>query len=176
MSEVILVDIHDNDIGVSEKINAHEKALLHRAFSLFVVYNGKMLIQQRALHKYHSPGKWANACCSHPWRGNTLEECVITRTKEELGIDISYPKKLFDFIYFSEYDNGLCEYELDNVLLVEYNGDVYPNPEEINDIAWIEIDELADDMIRNPKKYSTWFLNCAPRVIKYIKKNFDKVC
>ncbi|MBE5735383.1 MAG: isopentenyl-diphosphate Delta-isomerase [Clostridiales bacterium] len=172
MADVILVDIFDNDIGIAEKIQAHENAMLHRAFSLFVVHNGNMLIQQRAYTKYHSPGKWANACCSHPWRGKTLEECAMQRAKEELGIEISKPKELFDFIYFSEYDNGLCEYELDHVLIVDYDGSLSINREEINDVKWINIDDLSIDIVKYPQKYTTWFLNCVPRVIKYIKENF----
>jgi len=172
MSEVILVDIFDKDIGVTEKLDAHKLAKLHRAFSLFIVHDGKMLIQRRALTKYHSPGKWANACCSHPWRGKTLEECVIIRAKEELGIDISVPRELFSFIYFSQYDNGLAEYELDHVLILDYVGDISINREEIDKIEWVDIDTLAVDLVRNPTKYATWFLNCAPRVIEYLKENF----
>lgn len=178
MQEVILIDIFDNEIGVAEKMEAHQNAMLHRAFSLFIVHEGKMLIQQRALSKYHSPGLWANACCSHPWTNASLNECVKIRAKEELGIEISDPQELFDFIYFSQYDNGLSEYELDHVLIGDYDGEFNINKDEINDIQWIEIDELAIDLVKSPKKYSTWFLNCAPRVIKYLKeknlKNFEK--
>ncbi len=172
MSVVILVDIFDHDIGVAEKLEAHKLAKLHRAFSLFIVHEGKMLIQRRALTKYHSPGKWANACCSHPWRGKALEECVIIRAKEELGIEISEPKELFSFVYFSQYDNGLTEYELDHVLILDYAGDISINREEIDMIEWIDIDILAEDIVNNPTKYATWFLNCAPRVIEYLKENF----
>ena len=170
-NKVVLVDIFDNAIGECDKITAHKEKRLHRAFSLFIYHEGKFLLQRRALTKYHSAGKWANACCSHPTLEEDLLTCVISRAKEELGIDIITPKKLFDFIYYSEYDNGLTEYELDNVLIVDYIGDTKINPEEIDRVEWVDIDFLSQDLINNPTKYSTWFLNCAPRVISMIKNN-----
>ena len=171
MDEILLVDVFDNVIGVEEKLKAHIDKKLHRAFSLFIVNGGKMLLQQRALHKYHSGGKWANACCSHPKPEEEIVSCVICRAKEELGIDVSKPKKLFDFIYYSEFDNGLVEYELDNVFIVEYAGDVDFDKNEVMAIEWVDIDCLAKDLVNNPSKYSTWFLSCAPRVISMLKND-----
>ncbi len=168
-NNLVLVDIFDNEVGYMEKISTHKAKRLHRAFSLFVINGSKMLIQKRAAGKYHSGGLWANACCSHPRQGEDLVEAVISRAKDEIGIEITEPKKLFDFIYYSEYNNGITEYELDNVFLVEYSGAIIPNPEEVDEVKWIGIDELAQDLIDNPSKYCTWFLNCAPRVIKYLK-------
>jgi len=170
MEEVILVDIFDNEIGTMEKIDAHKEKKLHRAFSLFVVYDNKILLQRRAESKYHSPGKWANACCSHPKPNLSIIESIIIRTKEELGININQPKKLFDFIYYSEYDNGLTEYELDNVfILEEFFDDIRFDQDEVSEVAWVDIDVLSQSLIVEPNKYATWFLNCAPRVINILK-------
>ncbi len=172
MAEVILVDIFDNELGVEEKFEAHKSKKLHRAFSLFIVSGDKVLIQKRASGKYHSAGKWANACCSHPRPNMSIEESVIDRTKEELGIEIVNPIKLFDFIYYSEYNNGLTEYELDNVFLIKRHFDKFNlNKEEVEQVKWVNIDELSKSLITEPSKYSTWFLNCAPRVINMLKNN-----
>ena len=128
-----------------------------------------MLLQQRAMDKYHSGGKWANACCSHPKPDEEMSECVVDRVKEELGIDIKKPEKLFDFIYYSDFGNGLVEYELDNVFLSHYDGEVKFDTSEVMNIQWIGLEELSKDLIINPSKYSTWFLSCAPRVIGILK-------
>ena len=171
-NEVVLVDIFDNPLGVCEKLKAHMEKKLHRAFSLFIYSGDCILLQQRAYGKYHSGGKWANSCCSHPTIDEEITACVVDRTREDLGIDIDTPTKLFDFIYYSEYDNGLTEYELDNVFVVKFDGRVDNfNHEEVNAVEWVNIDDLAKDLVNNPTKYSTWFLNCAPRVIQYLKKN-----
>ena len=122
MEEVILVNEQDEQTGTIEKMEAHRKALLHRAFSVFI-FNGKgeMLLQQRAMGKYHSPGLWTNACCSHPRPGEEVETAAFRRLKEEMGIETSL-KKIFDFIYRTEFDNGLTEYEFDHVYIGTYPG------------------------------------------------------
>ena len=107
-----------------EKMEAHKKGLLHRAFSVFI-FNGKgeMLLQQRALNKYHSGGLWTNACCSHPMPGEKTEDAADRRLKEELGFETPL-EKIFDFVYKAEFDNGLTEYEFDHVFAGEYEGEI----------------------------------------------------
>lgn len=169
--ELIWVDIFDNEIGTGEKLETHVKEQLHRAFSVFIIYDGKMFIQRRAMEKYHSGGLWANACCSHPRKGELLEEAVPRRMQEELGIaEGEYQlKELFAFTYFSRYE-GLSEYEYDHVFLCDYHGDMMPNPEEMMDSRWVELDVLQKEMEENPQNFSTWFLIAAPKVMAYVKQ------
>ena len=168
--KLIWVDLFDNEIGSGDKLETHVKNRLHRAFSVYIIHEGKMLIQQRALGKYHSGGLWANACCSHPRFGETLADAVQKRMEEELGIPQGscLPEELFSFNYFSQYD-GLSEYEIDHVFVVDYDGEISVDPDEIMDTRWVELDELAREMEENPKKFSTWFLIATPRVLEKIK-------
>ena len=168
--KLIWVDLFDNEIGSGDKLETHVKNQLHRAFSLFIVYDGKMLIQKRALGKYHSGGLWANACCSHPRYGETLADAVQKRMEEELGIarGTCVPEELFAFNYFSQYD-GLSEYEIDHVFLTDYHGELKPDPDEIMELRWIDLDALQKELEEKPQTFSTWFLIAAPRVIEYVK-------
>lgn len=170
--KLIWVDLFDNEIGYGDKLETHVKNQLHRAFSVFIVYEGKMLIQRRALDKYHSGGLWANACCSHPRYGESLEEAVQKRMEEELGIlkGSCQPKELFAFNYFSQYD-GLSEYEIDHVFLTDYHGEISVDPDEIMELRWVELEILQKEMESAPQTFSTWFLIAAPRVIEHVKKN-----
>lgn len=167
--KLIWVDLFDNEIGCGEKLETHVKNQLHRAFSLFIVHDGKMLIQKRALDKYHSGGLWANACCSHPRWGETLSDAVQKRMEEELGIPQGSctPKELFSFNYFSQYE-GLSEYEIDHVFLIDYQGKIKADPDEIMELRWISLEDLQVELQEKPQSFSTWFLIAAPRVIKYI--------
>ncbi len=155
--EVILVNEQDEQTGTIEKMEAHRKALLHRAFSVFI-FNGKgeMLLQQRALGKYHSPGLWTNACCSHPRPGEEVETAALRRLKEEMGIETSL-KKIFDFIYRTEFDNGLTEYEFDHVFIGDYPGLFEPDKREVKDYCFRSMEDISQDLIRYPEKYSSWF-------------------
>ena len=169
--QLIWVDIFDNEIGEGEKLETHVKEQLHRAFSVFIIHDGKMLLQRRALDKYHSAGLWANACCSHPRKGQTFEESVQDRLELELGIPkgACLPQEVFSFVYYSRYE-GLSEYEYDHVLVVDYNGKIIPNPEEIMETRWVELAKLKQELEEEPQKFSTWFLIAAPRVLQmYIK-------
>ena len=122
--EVILVDIEDNPTGVADKMSAHLEGKLHRAFSIFIFNTeGKMLLQRRALSKYHSGGLWTNACCSHPLPEETTLAAASRRLKEELGFETSI-EKIFDFVYKAEFENGLTEYEFDHVFAGEFDGDI----------------------------------------------------
>lgn len=166
---LIWVDLFDNEIGFGEKLETHVKNQLHRAFSLFIVHDGKMLIQKRALKKYHSGGLWANACCSHPRWGESLEEAVQKRMEVELGIPQGSckTKELFSFNYFSQYE-GLSEYEIDHVFLTDYVGELKVDPDEIVELRWISLEDLKKELEQQPQAFATWFLIAAPRVIEYI--------
>lgn len=155
--QVILVDENDNEIGLMEKMEAHRKGLLHRAFSVFVMNSdGKLMIHQRALHKYHSGGLWTNTCCSHPRKGEKVEDAAHRRLMEEMGFDCPIEKK-FDFIYKSELDQGLTEHEFDHLFIGHYNDEPNINPDEVADWKWVNIDELRQDIEANPEIYTEWF-------------------
>lgn len=166
---LILVDLEDNEIGVGEKLWVHKNDKLHRAFSVFVIDGDRMLIQRRNINKYHSGGLWANACCSHPRSGELLEDAVKRRLFEEIGV-IASSEEVFHFIYRTEYDNGLCEYEYDHVFLCNYSGPVCPFKDEIDEIKWVNIEELKKDVVENPHKYSSWFLIALPRFLEIVVK------
>ena len=155
--EVILVNEQDEQTGTIEKMEAHRKALLHRAFSVFIFNTkGEMLLQQRAMGKYHSPGLWTNTCCSHPRPGEDVEEAARRRLREEMGIDSSL-KKIFDFIYRTEFDNGLTEYEFDHVYTGIYNGQLNPDQKEVKDFCFRTTEDIEHDLKHHPEKYSSWF-------------------
>lgn len=157
VEEIILVDEQDNALGKVEKMEAHKKALLHRAFSILVFNNkGELLIQQRAKTKYHCPGLWANTCCSHPRWSETIEDAANRRLQEEMGFSCKLNQD-FHFIYKAEFDNGLTEYEYDHVFVGFYDGDININKEEVHDYKWIKIVDLIEDIKKHPKKYAPWF-------------------
>ena len=154
--QVILVDEENNQIGVEEKIKAHEEGKLHRAFSIFIFNSdNKLLIQQRQKSKYHSSELWSNSVCSHPQPGETFDDGAHRRLKEEIGFDCEL-KKLFCFIYNTGFKNKLIENEYDCVFMGKYNGDVKINQEEIMNYKWVSLDWLKDDINSNPEKYSVW--------------------
>jgi isopentenyl-diphosphate Delta-isomerase len=165
MEEVILVDETDTPLGKMEKMEAHRKALLHRAFSVFIFNSkGEMLLQRRAPGKYHSPGLWTNACCSHPRPGEETHSAALRRLKEELGITTTL-KKLFDFTYRSAYDNGLTEFEFDHVFAGVYDDrDIRPDPAEVSDFCFRSSGDIQVDLQRSPAKYTTWFHLAFPLV------------
>lgn len=157
MEEVILVNEADEEIGRMEKMEVHHKALLHRAFSVFIFNsNGQMLMQQRALCKYHSGGLWTNACCSHPRPGETVESAANRRTLEELGISPAL-KKAFSFTYRAAFDNGLTEHEFDHVLVGRFDGDLNPNPAEVANTKYMDMETIKNELQNNPSQYTEWF-------------------
>ncbi len=171
MEELILVDIFDNKIGTMEKLTAHKNPTLHSAFSLFIHKNNKLLLQKRNINKYHSGGLWANSCCSHPRPNKTFSQSVKERVEFELGIKNIDFIEIDKFIYLSQYSKNLFEYELDHVLVAEYNGEeIKFNPDEIEQIEWVSINQLEKELVSNPQKFATWFISCAPKVIQYIKE------
>ena len=159
MSEekVILVDENDKPIGLMEKIEAHEKALLHRAFSVFVLNSkNELMLQQRAKHKYHSPGLWTNTCCSHQRENETTLNAGNRRLMEEMGFSTPLKEK-FSFIYKAAFDNGLTEHEYDHVLLGYYENDPVLNKDEAENWKWMAISEIKIDIKNNPNLYTPWF-------------------
>jgi isopentenyl-diphosphate delta-isomerase len=165
--EVILVDREDNPCGQAPKMEAHRKGLLHRAFSVFIFNNrGEMLLQQRAANKYHSGGLWTNACCSHPGPGEETISAAGRRLKEEMGFETPV-EKIFDFVYRTEFENGLIEHEFDHVLAGQYDGPVEFNREEVMDYCFKTVDEISDSLQTHPGKYTEWFRIAFPRVEKW---------
>lgn len=154
---VVLVNPQDEVLGLMEKMQAHENALLHRAFSVFLFNDkGEMLLQQRAAGKYHSPLQWTNACCSHPRENESYLDAAKRRLQEELGISAELTER-FNFLYKADVGQGLWEHELDYVFTGEYNGDFTLNPEEVADIKYISINELKREIEEFPERYTEWF-------------------
>lgn len=155
--QIILVDENDNQIGLMEKMEAHKKGLLHRAFSVFIINGrGEMMIQKRAASKYHCGGLWTNTCCSHPRNGEEVGAAASRRLREEMGFECPL-SELFVFQYRAPFDNGLTENEIDHVFVGKYDGPVSLNPEEADDWKWISVDELKSDIQKNPNNYTVWF-------------------
>jgi isopentenyl-diphosphate delta-isomerase len=155
--KVILVDINDNPIGLMNKLEAHEKAVLHRAFSVFVLNDrNELMLQQRAHHKYHSPLLWTNTCCSHQRENETNIQAGTRRLREEMGFETEL-EEMFHFIYKAPFDNGLTEHELDHVMIGYYNNEPAINKEEVESWKWMKIEEVKNDMIMNPNLYTVWF-------------------
>lgn len=156
-TEVILVDNDDCEIGRMEKLEAHLKGLLHRAFSV-LVFNDQheLLLQQRAFGKYHSEGLWTNTCCSHPVPGESIIDAAHRRMKEEMGFDC-YLENAFHFIYRAELDNNLIENELDHVVIGFSNETPVINTDEVQSFKWMDLEAIRKDMDCNPDQYTHWF-------------------
>ena len=168
--KVILVDKNDNQVGLMPKLEAHEKGLLHRAFSVFIFNNEyKLLLQKRATSKYHSGGLWTNTCCSHPREGEDILEAANRRLFEERGIKTSL-RKVYDFIYKAELDNGLTENEFDHVFYGVYDKEPKINLEEADDYKWMDMDSLNDDINNNGGNYTVWFKIAFEYFYNYLKK------
>ena len=168
MEQVILVDTEDNAIGLMEKMEAHEKALLHRAFSVFVFdTQGRMLIHRRALSKYHSGGLWTNTCCSHPRAEESAQEAAHRRLQEEMGFDCDLDYR-FHFVYKAELDQGLTEHELDHVFTGVYEGEIEPEPEEVMDYLYITMADLDKELAEDPSRYTEWFKIALPTVREHL--------
>jgi isopentenyl-diphosphate delta-isomerase len=167
---VILVDTADRELGTMEKMEAHEKAILHRAFSVFIFNDrGELMLQQRAAHKYHSPLLWTNTCCSHQRQGESNIEAGKRRLREEMGFEVDLDEK-FHFVYKAEFDNGLTEHELDHVMVGYYNGEPTINPEEVASWKWINMEVLQQDMQDHPQDYTAWFKIIFDRFVEFLTK------
>lgn len=171
MQEVILVNEHDEQIGTMDKLEAHRQAKLHRAFSVFIFNaQGQMLLQQRAEGKYHSAGLWTNACCSHPSPGEDTSLAVQRRLQEEMGFTTDVIR-IFDFTYKAEFDNGLVEHEFDHVYLGVYNGEIFPNPDEVQDFCFKQLEQVKAEMSEQPDEFTAWFHIAFPLLEKWLLKN-----
>ena len=154
---VVLVDDNDNKIGLMPKLMAHEKALLHRAFSVFIFNdNNELMLQRRALSKYHSPGLWTNTCCSHQRDHESNIEAGKRRLEEEMGF-VTDLKEVTSFIYKAPFDNGLTEHEYDHVMVGKYNEIPTINPDEVDSWKWMDLEEVKVDINLNPSEYTEWF-------------------
>lgn len=162
--QVILVNEGDEIKGAAGKMEAHEKGLLHRAFSVFIFNRkGEMLLQQRAMNKYHSGGLWTNACCSHPGPGEETEAAAIRRLKEEMGFETKL-EKIFDFVYRAEFENGLIEHEFDHVFVGEYDDIIRYSQDEVMDWTYVNMQDISDTLKRSPFRYTAWFHLAFPMI------------
>ena len=170
-NKVVLVDTSDRSIGEMDKLEAHVKGSLHRAFSIFIFNaEGHMLIHQRAAHKYHGAGLWTNACCSHPQWGEELLSSAQERLLAEMGMTCPI-QKVYDFIYYVPVENNLIEHEYDHVFVGYSNANPNPNPEEVQDFKWISIPSLKADLQEHPHRYTYWFKQILPELLTYLDKN-----
>jgi len=171
---VILVDENDREIGSIEKMQAHVKGDLHRAFSVFVFDKDKNLIlQQRSFSKYHSPGLWTNTCCSHPRLGESTVQAAHRRLIEEMGFDVEL-NEIFSFKYKADVGQGLIEHEYDHVFFGNYEGIFRFNPEEVADCKSMSMTDLEKNITLNPQLYTEWFKIAFDEVKNYYKSLINK--
>ncbi len=165
------MDKNDQAIGYMPKLEAHQKGILHRAFSVFVLNSqGKLLLQKRAESKYHSPNLWANTCCSHPYIGESVTEAAHRRLDEEMGLSIKL-KFLFSFIYKADVGGGLTENEFDHVFVGETDTPPIINPQEVAEWKWISLENLKDNIENFPHHYTIWLQIIFPRFYKHFTKS-----
>jgi len=168
MEQLILVNELDEIVGTMEKMEAHQKAMLHRAFSIFIFNSkGEMLLQQRAEEKYHCGGLWTNTCCSHPRPEEDTAAAAKRRLQEELGFTTPI-KKAFDFVYKAPFSNGLTEYEFDHVFFGEYEGDLRPNPKEVAAVRYLSVNTIQSMMEEKPAQFTPWFHIAFPKMMDWL--------
>ena len=173
-SEVILVNESDEEMGVMEKMEAHRKGLLHRAFSVFIFdRNGKMLLQQRSGEKYHGALLWTNACCSHPFPGEQTLAAAHRRLKEEMGLSTSLDE-IFSFTYHAKVENGLTEHEFDHVFAGEYDGEIKINTVEVAAYKYMNLDAINSALKEDPDRFTSWFRIAFPMISKWWEKKYLK--
>ena len=157
MEKVVLVDEQDNVLGAMDKLEAHYKGVLHRAFSILIFNSkGELLLQRRSIKKYHSGGLWTNSCCSHPRPDESIEVAANKRLKHEMGIDLQ-PEFFYKFLYKCKLDNDFTEHELDYVYIGTFDGMPRVNPDEVQDWKLIGMEELRADISKHPENYTVWF-------------------
>jgi isopentenyl-diphosphate Delta-isomerase len=169
--DVILVDEQDRPTGTMEKMEVHEKAILHRAFSIFIFNDkGEILLQKRAGKKYHSGGLWTNTCCSHPQPGEDTLTAAKKRLREEMGFSTSL-NKAFTFIYKAPFENGLTEHEYDHVFTGNFTGLINPDPDEVEDYCYQSLDELKQSLQTHPHHFTEWFKIALPKLEAWLSTN-----
>jgi isopentenyl-diphosphate delta-isomerase len=170
VENVVLVDEFDNELGLMEKMEAHEKGLLHRAFSVFIMNSkNELMLQQRAISKYHSGGLWTNTCCSHPRQGESVEAAAHRRLQEEMGFDCPV-EKVLDFVYKAELDKGLTEHEFDHVFVGYSDETPIINPDEVESWKSMSLADVQRDMKSNPDLYTEWFKIIFDRFMREVEK------
>ena len=170
--QVILVNESDEQVGTMDKMEAHVQGLLHRAFSVFIFNNkGEMLLQQRADEKYHTPGLWTNACCSHPFPDEDVADAAERRLREELGVEADL-EELFSFTYRTQFDNKLIEHEFDHVFAGIYDGEISPDKNEVKNFGYGSIQTINNDLKRNPDQYTPWFRIVFPKMQEWAENKF----
>lgn len=174
IENIIVVDEFDKEIGSIEKMEAHHKGVLHRAFSI-LIFNSKnqLLLQKRSKKKYHSPSLWTNTCCSHPRYGENLQDAIYRRLKEEMGFTCELTE-IFNFIYKVKLDDNLFENEFDHVFFGIYDGEVAFNKDEVDEYKWTYINEVKSDITNNPQSYTYWFKYLFSRAEKELDKYFKE--
>ncbi len=172
--QLVLVNEHDEPQGTMGKLEVHQKGLLHRAFSVFIFDDfGRMLLQQRAAKKYHGAWLWTNACCSHPFPGEAVEDAAARRLLEELGFTTPL-QKIFVFTYKAGVENNLTEHEYDHVFAGEYFGDIRPNPDEVAAYKYQTMAEIAVALQRHPSFFTTWFRLAFPTIETWWRQQYQQ--
>lgn len=172
-NDIILVNERDEQTGIGEKMAVHKQGLLHRAFSVFIFNkNGEMLLQQRSMNKYHSPGLWTNTCCSHPLPGEETINAANRRLHEEMGFQTQL-EEVFDFIYKADMENGLIEHELDHVFVGEYDGSLHLAADEVMEYRYATMEELKRELLEKPGQFTAWFNIAFPRIYKWWEQSYD---
>jgi len=170
MPQVVMVNENDEPIGTMEKLEAHQKGILHRAFSIFIFNSkGEMLLQRRALKKYHSPGLWSNTCCSHPYPHEEIKAAALRRLQEEMGFTTTL-QKAFDFVYKISFSNGLTENEFDHVFVGKFDGQIKSNPEEVADYTFRSMAEIRLDLLDKRDRYTAWFYIAFPKLEDWLRE------
>lgn len=173
-NQVVLVDVHDAPVGLADKLEAHQEGWLHRAFSVFVFdADGRLLLQQRNIDKYHSGGLWSNTCCSHPFPEEPVEEAAQRRLHEEMGFQCPLDPA-FRFTYRAAISDTMIEHEYDHVLIGQAAPTVAPNPEEVQDWAWVAPAELKRAVDAHPEQYTAWFKIVLDRVLKHARQMYPE--
>ncbi len=162
---LILVDLADRQVGTEEKLACHLAGHLHRAFSVFLFDGDRLLLQRRALGKYHSGGLWTNSCCSHPRVGETLAQAVPRRLEQELGVTGVACREVGSFCYRAAFSNGITEYEMDHVFVGEWSGSPNPDPEEVMDWRWENAAQVAAGVREHPEAFTAWFPTALPMAL-----------
>jgi isopentenyl-diphosphate Delta-isomerase len=165
--QVVLVNDKDEPIGTMDKLQAHRDGALHRAFSIFLFdEHGKLLLQRRAEGKYHSPGLWTNTCCGHPRPGEHVALAAQRRLLEEMGLEVRLEQR-FQFLYHAEFENGMVEHEIDHVLFGPVSGPPVPDPTEVQDWCYTNLQDLDADLRARPERYTAWLHRCWPTVLQH---------
>ncbi|WP_136066720.1 isopentenyl-diphosphate Delta-isomerase [Modicisalibacter radicis] len=140
------------------KLDAHRRGVRHLAISVFVVSAGEVLLQRRAAGKYHSPGLWANTCCSHPDWGETLADCAHRRLAEEMGLRLTLRGAgIMD--YRADVGGGLVENEHVHLFFAECDArrvTIRPDPDEVSEHRWVSVASLDREIDALPQAFTPW--------------------